>query len=136
MLQTGHTASRCRNSWYWVPSQIQFEVPVQGYDPTPWNGFTDFCLYHPDGSVLAVIEAKRTARVLTKRADPVDHTETGHRMPQNAVTSGGSSIEGNDFKVGWKPNLRSNCARHFGTLQTQRKGIVIATILTVANCFP
>jgi type I site-specific restriction endonuclease len=43
-------------------SQVQFEVPVQGYDPTPWNGFTDFCLYHPDGSVLAVIEAKRTAR--------------------------------------------------------------------------
>jgi type I restriction enzyme, R subunit len=28
----------------------------------PWNGFTDYCLYHPDGSVLAVIEAKRTAR--------------------------------------------------------------------------
>jgi hypothetical protein len=25
-------------------SQIQFEVPVTGYDPTPWNGFTDFCL--------------------------------------------------------------------------------------------
>jgi type I restriction enzyme R subunit len=43
-------------------SQVQLEVPVQGYDPTPWNGFTDFCLYHPDGSVLAVIEAKRTAR--------------------------------------------------------------------------
>ncbi|MGA8612241.1 MAG: hypothetical protein WB760_11080 [Xanthobacteraceae bacterium] len=43
-------------------SQVQFEVPVQGYDPMPWNGFTDFCLYHPDGSVLAVIEAKRTAR--------------------------------------------------------------------------
>jgi type I restriction enzyme, R subunit len=43
-------------------SQIQFEVPVQGYDPTPWNGFTDFCLYHSDGTVLAVIEAKRTAR--------------------------------------------------------------------------
>jgi type I site-specific restriction endonuclease len=34
----------------------------QGYDPTPWNGFTDFSLYHPDGTVLAVIEAKRTAR--------------------------------------------------------------------------
>lgn len=43
-------------------SQVQFEVPVAGYDPTPWNGFTDYCLYHPDGSVLAVIEAKRTAR--------------------------------------------------------------------------
>src|SRR5262245_58177264 len=43
-------------------SQTQLEVPVKGYDPTPWNGFTDFCLYHPDGTVLAVIEAKRTAR--------------------------------------------------------------------------
>jgi type I restriction enzyme, R subunit len=43
-------------------SQVQFEVPVKGYDPTPWNGFTDFSLHHPDGSVLAVIEAKRTAR--------------------------------------------------------------------------
>jgi type I restriction enzyme R subunit len=43
-------------------SQIQFEVPVQGYDPTPWNGYTDFSLFHPDGNVLAVIEAKRTAR--------------------------------------------------------------------------
>jgi type I site-specific restriction endonuclease len=30
--------------------------------PTPRNGFTDFCLYHPDGTILAVIEAKRTAR--------------------------------------------------------------------------
>jgi type I site-specific restriction endonuclease len=43
-------------------SQIQFEVPIKGYDPTPWNGFADFSLYHPDGTVLAVIEAKRTAR--------------------------------------------------------------------------
>jgi type I restriction enzyme R subunit len=43
-------------------SQIQFEVPVKGYDSTPWNGFTDFSLYTPDGTVLAVIEAKRTAR--------------------------------------------------------------------------
>jgi type I restriction enzyme R subunit len=43
-------------------SQVQLEVPVKGYDPTPWNGFTDFCLYDDDGSVLAVIEAKRTAR--------------------------------------------------------------------------
>jgi type I site-specific restriction endonuclease len=43
-------------------TQVQFEVPVKGYDPTPWNGFTDFSLYHPDGTVLAVVEAKRTAR--------------------------------------------------------------------------
>ena len=43
-------------------SQIQVEVPVTGYDPTPWNGFTDYCLYHSDGSILAVIEAQRSAR--------------------------------------------------------------------------
>src|SRR6266566_2455706 len=43
-------------------SKMRLEVPVQGYDPTPWNGFTDFCLYDVDGSVLAVIEAKKTAR--------------------------------------------------------------------------
>ena len=43
-------------------SQVRFEVPVIGYDTSPWNGFTDYCLYHPDGSVLAVIEAKRTSR--------------------------------------------------------------------------
>ena len=43
-------------------TQVAFEVPVSGYDKTPWNGFTDFCLYDPDGSVLAIIEAKKTAR--------------------------------------------------------------------------
>ena len=43
-------------------TQIVFEVPVAGYDKTPWNGFTDYCLYDTDGSVLAVIEAKKTAR--------------------------------------------------------------------------
>jgi type I restriction enzyme R subunit len=43
-------------------TQVRFEVPVAGYDPTPWNGFTDICLYSPNGSVLAVIEAKKTAR--------------------------------------------------------------------------
>jgi type I restriction enzyme R subunit len=43
-------------------TQVRFEVPVTGYDPTPWNGFTDFCLYDGSGCVLAVVEAKRTAR--------------------------------------------------------------------------
>lgn len=43
-------------------SRVRFEVPVAGYDPTPWNGFTDFSLYSPTGEVIAVIEAKRTAR--------------------------------------------------------------------------
>lgn len=22
-------------------TRVRFEVPVEGYDPTPWNGFTD-----------------------------------------------------------------------------------------------
>jgi type I restriction enzyme R subunit len=43
-------------------TQVRFEVPVEGYDPTPWNGFTDFCLYDGSGYVLAIVEAKRTAR--------------------------------------------------------------------------
>jgi type I site-specific restriction endonuclease len=43
-------------------TQMAFEVPVAGYDKTPWNGFTDFCLYDTDRTVLGVIEAKKTAR--------------------------------------------------------------------------
>jgi type I restriction enzyme R subunit len=43
-------------------SRVRFEVPVAGYDPTPWNGFTDYSLYEPSGEVIAVVEAKRTAR--------------------------------------------------------------------------
>src|SRR6267378_2443933 len=60
-------------------SQVQFEVPVKGYDPTPWNGFTDFCLYDVDGSVLAVIEAKRTARNYGRAARRRDNAE---RLPK------------------------------------------------------
>jgi type I restriction enzyme R subunit len=43
-------------------TRVRLEVPVEGYDPTPWNGFTDFCLYDASGQVIAVVEAKRTAR--------------------------------------------------------------------------
>jgi type I restriction enzyme, R subunit len=43
-------------------TQVRFEVPVIGYDPTPWNGFTDYSLYEPSGNVIAVIEAKKSAR--------------------------------------------------------------------------
>jgi type I restriction enzyme R subunit len=43
-------------------TKVRFEVPVVGYDPTPWNGFTDYCLYDGSGAVLAVVEAKRTSR--------------------------------------------------------------------------
>ena len=43
-------------------TQVRFEVPVERYDPTPWNGITDFCLYQPSGRVLGVVEAKRASR--------------------------------------------------------------------------
>jgi type I restriction enzyme, R subunit len=42
--------------------QVGFEVPVDGYDASPMNGITDYCLYMDNGEVLAVIEAKRTRR--------------------------------------------------------------------------
>jgi type I restriction enzyme R subunit len=38
------------------------EIPVAGYDPTPWEGVTDYCLYAEDGTILVVVEAKRTCR--------------------------------------------------------------------------
>lgn len=41
---------------------VGIEVPVVGYDPAPWDGVTDYCLYAEDGTVLAVVEAKRTCR--------------------------------------------------------------------------
>ena len=74
-------------------SQVQFEVPVQGYDPTPWNGFTDFCLYHPDGTVLAVIEAKRTARNAREGEEQLRHYVTEiasnqHVPPFGFMTNG------------------------------------------------
>ena len=43
-------------------TRVRFEVPVHGYDPTPWNGYTDYSLYSPTGEVVAIIEAKKTAR--------------------------------------------------------------------------
>jgi type I restriction enzyme R subunit len=43
-------------------SQISFEVPIDGYDASPVNGVTDYCLFRTNGEVLAVIEAKRTRR--------------------------------------------------------------------------
>ncbi len=43
-------------------AQVGIEVPVDGPDAEPWNGVTDYCLYRPDGQVLAVVEAKKQAR--------------------------------------------------------------------------
>jgi type I restriction enzyme, R subunit len=43
-------------------TQIGIEIPVSGYDTSSHDGFTDYCLYRPNGDILAVIEAKRTSR--------------------------------------------------------------------------
>jgi type I restriction enzyme R subunit len=43
-------------------TQVDFEIPVDGYDKEPWNGITDYCLFLPSGEVLAVVEAKKTSR--------------------------------------------------------------------------
>src|SRR6266568_6934360 len=43
-------------------TQVDIEIPVDGYDKEPWNGITDYCLFHPSGEVLAVVEAKKTSR--------------------------------------------------------------------------
>jgi type I site-specific restriction endonuclease len=50
--------------WNLDPSsgQVRFEIPVDGYDAEPWNGVTDYCLYQPNGEVIAVVEAKRQSR--------------------------------------------------------------------------
>ncbi|MBA4312606.1 MAG: type I restriction endonuclease [Chlorobiaceae bacterium] len=43
-------------------TQVGFEIPVAGYDASPSEGVTDYCLYRSNGDVLAVVEAKRTSR--------------------------------------------------------------------------
>ena len=44
------------------PAQVGIEIPVDGYDAESWNGITDYCLYQPNGEVIAVVEAKRQSR--------------------------------------------------------------------------
>lgn len=44
------------------PNQVGLEIPVDGYNAEPWNGVTDYCLYLPNGEVIAVVEAKRQSR--------------------------------------------------------------------------
>lgn len=43
-------------------AQVGIEIPVAAYDPEPFEGITDYCLYRDNGDVLAVVEAKRTCR--------------------------------------------------------------------------
>src|SRR3989441_9744408 len=54
-------------------TQVQLEVPVDGYDAEPWNGVTDYCLYDASGNVLAVVEAKRCSRSAREADEQLRH---------------------------------------------------------------
>jgi type I restriction enzyme, R subunit len=64
-------------------TQVRLEVPVDGYDATPWNGVTDYCLYEAGGQVIAVIEAKRTSRNPREGEEQLRHyvDEIAKRQP-------------------------------------------------------
>src|ERR1700732_3171364 len=70
----------------WRPNdrtQVQLEVPVDGYDAEPWNGVTDYCLYDASGNVLAVVEAKRSSRHARDADEQLRHyiTEISKKQP-------------------------------------------------------
>ena len=48
-------------------TRVRFEVPVAGYDPTPWNGFTDFSLYDATGQVIGQINTIEKSRDVIHR---------------------------------------------------------------------
>ncbi len=50
-------------------TQVGIEIPVHGYDPTPWQGITDYCLYDESGNVLAIVEAKKSSRDAREKAE-------------------------------------------------------------------
>lgn len=58
------------------PNQVRFEIPVDGYDAAPSNGITDYCLYQPNGEVIAVVEAKRQSRDPRIAQTQVEHYVT------------------------------------------------------------
>jgi type I restriction enzyme R subunit len=74
-------------------TQVLREVPVDGYDATPWNGVTDYCFYNPSGAVIAVVEAKRTCRNPREGEEQLRHyvTEIAKRQafaPFGFLTNG------------------------------------------------
>ena len=75
------------------PQQVGFEIPVDGYNAEPWNGVTDYCLYLPNGEVIAVVEAKRQSRQPEVAEQQVRHyiTEISQRQsfqPFSFMTNG------------------------------------------------
>ncbi len=77
-------------------SQVDVEIPVDGYDKEPWNGVTDYCLFRPNNDVIAVVEAKRTSRDPRVGLEQVRHYVTEIEKRQNfrpfAFLTNGSDI--------------------------------------------
>ena len=60
-------------------SSVGLEIPVDGYDASPQNGITDYCLYRANGEVLAVVEEKETSR--DARVGNGDSAQIDHLIP-------------------------------------------------------
>ena len=69
-------------------TQVGFEIPVAGYDPTPWNGITDYCLHAPSGQVLAVVEAKRTSRSPREESDELSKASITVKLMRGTKANG------------------------------------------------
>jgi type I restriction enzyme, R subunit len=54
-------------------SQVDIEIPVDGYNAEPWNGISDYILLRDNGEVLAVVEAKRTSIKPTLAQQQTEH---------------------------------------------------------------
>lgn len=93
-------------------TQVRREIPVDGYDAEPWNGVTDYCLYQPDGQVIAVVEAKRCTRHPREADEQLRHyvTEIAKRQsfaPFGFMTNGHAT---HFWEVGeTNPRLVANC---------------------------
>ena len=53
-------------------TRVRFEVPIEGYDPTPWNGYTDYSLFDPVGRVMSHTQTFRA-----EAQDAIVHWMTG-----------------------------------------------------------
>ncbi len=64
------------------PTQVGFEIPVDGEDAEPRNGVTDYVLWRENGDVLAVVEAKKSSFESRLAQQQLDHylTEIAKRQ--------------------------------------------------------
>ncbi len=81
------------------PDQVQFEVELSGQATTTGIGFADYVLYDEDGTALAVVEAKRTAKdpaIGRKQAqgyaDELERRNPGHFRPLIILCNGYETI--------------------------------------------